>query len=477
MTTLRIILISLLLICFPLISFSESEDVSLDAFLKYAIGHSEDLHAIELDIQALEKEIEARDLELSPTLSAALNKFWDHRPSLSSNFQTTGENIELNLEKPFATGTSLNLLSGIETSEYESPSDGENLLNWQLGISQSLWQNRFGRQTSFRRERDQAELRNRLLEFLQERQDLLIELELLYWDIAYTAQEYKIREQNLERSQRIFEWMEERFNRSAAERVDLLQTQALVSTRQLELQLTSDHLKTFYANLNKKLLIAEGFTPLEEELKKDRELASLSEQADFAPSTPVLIETLRTQAEAKQLEEEAKFEIDKLKPTLEFGYSYGQQGLNESFSTARRQAFFSSHDYHQVGIVFSVPLDFYLANQSARSFKLKAQAEKIRSIRAARESNVQWDDLKRAISEQKQRLETAIALAKIHQEKSQEERERYKKGRTTAFQAITFEQEAAESELLVLELTAQLRRTETQARNYIYHPDHKNEFD
>ena len=84
------------------------------------------------------------------------------------------------------------------------------------------------------------------------------------------------------------------------------------------------------------------------------------------------------------------------------------------------------------------------------------------------QSEVQWDEIERKVGEQKQRLEIARMLAQLQKEKSKEENSRYEKGRTTVFQAITFEQEAAESELLVLQLLNQLRLTEARARLYIH---------
>lgn len=460
------------LFCLQTPSLLQAGGTPLDSYLEEAFKSSEEIKAIELDILSLQSEIGARELELSPAIAVKVIRFWDNRPSLSSSRQSAGFLTEVELSKPLSTGTTFNLLSGIETAEYHpTPEEEQDLLNWRLGVTQSLWQNSFGRQTALRRQRDQEEIRSRLLALILERQEIVVEFELLYWDIAYAQQEVKIREENLERSRLILSWIRKRIERYAAEQVDLLQGQALVSSRELQLQLASDNLRTLQARLNEKVPLKSEFVPHYEELKTDRKLLSLPADIDFAPSIPVLIETLKAQAEADFLEMKSELESDQLKPILEIGYAYGQQGLSTSFSTAGRDAFSTNNNYHEMGVVFTTPLDFSLIRKSRQATQAAAQAQTMRSVMSRRQSGIQWEDLERTIREQRQRVETARTLADFQHEKSREERIRYEKGRTTAFQAISFEQEAAESELLVLQLQAQLRRTEARARVYIQKGD------
>lgn len=461
---LKVLALFLFFIQAPLLA--QSETLSLNDYLHRVSETSEEVRAVDLDIQSLRWEIEARDLELSPTVSAEYLRFWDSRPSSSSSRQTEGHSTEVILHKPLPTGTNLNLSSYLESAEYLNNTDEQNLLSWQFGVSQSLWQNSFGRQTSLRRQRDREELKSRLLTFLLERQELLMEFEQLYWDIAYTQQELKIREENLDRSRRILSWIEERVGRSAAESVDLLQGQTLVSSRELQLQLSADNLKTLEARLQGKLSDSE-FTPTLDDLKANRDIMTLPASIDFAPSTPVLIDTLQAQAEANFLKATADLESDRLKPVIDIGYSYGQQGFSTSYSTARDQAFSRKNDYHQVGVVFSMPLDFFLVSKSRRAGKAAAEAQNMRAAKFQRQSPIAWEDLERTVEEKKKRVETARKLADLQMKKSEEERSRYEKGRTTVFQAITFEQEAAEGELLVVQLLNQLRQTEAQARIFV----------
>lgn len=452
-------------------SLVRAEDMPLQAYLDHALASSEDIHAANLDIESLKLEIEARDLELTASIGVELNRFWDDRPSNSSNVTQEGQTADLVILKTLPTGTTLSIDSGLEVSSLRSnPDDEFNIVNWQGGITQSLWQNSFGAQTRLRRQRDRYEMQSRFLTLLQERQTFLIEFENFYWNLAFAQEEVTIRRENLERSKRILAWIEDRVNRFVAQRSDLLQAQALLTNRQLQLQLAEDNLKTLRSQLFERLELPAEFNVATDELKKERTLDTLLIPSELAGKAPVLIDSLQEVAEADYLDYEYKLQSDRLKPILDVGYSYGKRGLNSSLRRAGTQAFDGGNEYHQVGVLFSVPLDFHLKNKSRRSFQLKAEAQKIRSQRAKRQSKLKWEDLERTIVEQRQRVTTATELAKYNKEKSEEERRLYEQGRSTAFQAISFEQEAAESELLVIELMAQLKRSEALARGYLFNP-------
>jgi hypothetical protein len=114
----------------PDVSRAQSKSLSLEVFLKEVLTSSQELKAIELDIQSLRLEIKARDIELSPTFDVNLLRFWDDRPSLSSNRQSSGKSVELAMNKPLVSGTEFNLSSYLETAQYTT-TDEQNLLNWQ----------------------------------------------------------------------------------------------------------------------------------------------------------------------------------------------------------------------------------------------------------------------------------------------------------------------------------------------------------
>jgi outer membrane protein TolC len=455
-------------------SLADKSPLSLNSFLEYAYQHSQDLKAIDLDIKSLQMEIQARELEQSPSVSLEAIRYWEDRPrssaSSSSTYQSDSRSIEMILTQPLPTGTRLELSSDLEAAGYSSASQqDQKIFNGQIGVTQSLWQDALGRKTSLRRKRDKQELQSRQLALLSQRQGIIIDLENAYWDLVYALQEESISRENLGRSRRMETWMKDRLARSAAERNDLLQAQALVAQRELQWQLAVDNLESLRADLRGKLPLNDEHTFSMNDLKNDRELSSLLLHWSQAPIIPALIGSLQQEAQAAYLGTQAKLDGEGLKPVLEAGYSYGRRGIDSSASDSLSDAFKGKRDYHQVGVLFSVPLNLSLLSRSSKASLYKAKAQEERSYQAKRQSQIGWEDLSRRIAQQKKRVRTALRLSRLQNEKSREERALYEKGRSTAFQAITFEQEAAQAELLVLQLMTQLRKTESLARNYAYH--------
>lgn len=441
---------------------------SLLSFLNKVKIESEDWRSAESAKQSLYAEIDARDLVLSASVDVQAYKFWDDRPSFSSNYEQQGNSLGLTLQKPFSSGTKLNLLSELNAQQYRTTPPGEqNDVSWQVGVFQSLWQDSFGRQTTFRRLRDARELDSRWLELMDEQQQLLIEFEQLYWDIAFARKELDIREKNLDLSRKILAWVTDRMNRSASEKVDIYQAEALSSMRQLQVQVAAENLRSLQSRLKERIKLDFDLSPDPAELMVDRHLESLITAVALAPKEPTLLSSLIIKLDAERLSAEEKLEKDALKPQLELGFIYGQKGLNSSKSSAFDGAWSSNNEYREVGFSLSTPLNFPLISQARRAAELRTESERIKALRADRQSVVQWQDLQKTISELQIRIKTATGLALIQKNKSEEERKRVRLGRATLFEAITFEQDAAESELLVLQLQRLLRRTEAQARAFV----------
>src|SRR5690606_24022338 len=114
--------------------------------------------------------------------------------------------LETDLVKSFSTGTNLTVGTSYELANVASVGN-RHLANWEVGLSQSLWRNFFGRAVRLRRQADEAELQSRRLALLLERQQFLSDLENRFWDLAVAVREREIREANLKRSQELEKWI------------------------------------------------------------------------------------------------------------------------------------------------------------------------------------------------------------------------------------------------------------------------------
>lgn len=439
----------------------------LEDLVATASKESEEVRSVELSLQATIAEIEARDYELAPRLTTEIAQVEDQRATFSPGRRSLSRLVDINLVKPFASGTTLGVRTGYEIADVASVASTRHLANWEISVTQALWRNSFGRGTRLRREGDAAELRSRKLDLLLRRQQFLASLETAYWDLTLAHREREIRRENLQRSETLESWIRDRQRRSAAEATDVYQVQALIDARRLELLDVENRIEAAGNRLAQLVpgLKPGSWAPDVRSLEAHREASALlAEPAGPDGVKPARLDSLVSRHRVGQARALAKREDDTLKPQLDLAVTHGRNGIENNFGSAWSRAFGSNSTYTKVGVVFSVELDGGLKDQRRRALALQADARELDARRLARESEIGWEELQRSVSRLAIRLETARAVALSQDKKSTEERQRYRQGRSTAFQTISFENEAAQARLDVYRLFAELRRTEAQAR-------------
>ncbi len=460
-------------------SYAETQYVRLVQVLEWSAAQSEDLQALEFRLKSLGLEIESRDLALSPQLTTRYHEGWDQRETFSSGTRSRTRLVDLTLTQPFSTGTELSLEAGYELARLLTGTTGDrHIADWTVSISQNLWRDFFGRSTRLRRTAETHELKARQFELAFQKQQFLVEVETIYWNLAFALHELEVRKSNLKRSQQIEQWVRSRLARSAAEPVDLLQAQALVANRDLQLETLQDDLLKAWARIKQVLPVTAEFgkwLPDSTELRSSRNYRDLLAQIANVPHStgsypPIRLDALAHTYLMRQKKAEAQRIDDELKPDLKLTYSHGRNGIEPRAHDAFAEARGASNRYDSVAIILSTPLDFDLKNRRRRSAQLEAQSTELTSQRLFRESSVDWKDLDRELTALMSRIKTAEKLFDFQSRKSQLEQRRYQQGRSTAFQAITFEQEAAEAELQLLQLYARLRKTEARARLFAFYP-------
>jgi outer membrane protein TolC len=119
-----------------------------------------------------------------------------------------------------------------------------------------------------------------------------------------------------------------------------------------------------------------------------------------------------------------------------------------------------------VGLKFTANLDDTLYHEvlsGARQAQGYGQAE-VQSKRL--EIAKDWAQLQESFDGVKERLALARQLETLQKEKADREKERYEDGRTTNFQVLRFQDDYNLSRVQTLQLTAQAKELEAQARYY-----------
>lgn len=452
---------------------SAQEVWTLNQFLDKATSQTESFQALDKSLQSLQAEIASRDLDLSSTLKIEGWKIQDRKDSFTNSIDRRNDSdlLGLTLAKPFATGTTLSLATAGERADQNTFTSDQYRSDWELSLSQDLWRNGFGRQTYLRRQSDQAELESRKLDLLLQRQQLLNRLESAYWDLALVLKQRNIADENLKRSQQILDWTQKRVRLSAALDTDLLQAQALVSTRQLELSDINRSFESTWALLQELVpaMTPQSFSPLSSELEKERDPHSLlSGQNAGSDPNPTLIEVLSSRYKTEQLLTESQAVRDDLNPSLQLQLAHGKNGIRSSADEAVQRSLDGQATDTRVGLVFSMDLDFTLKRQRQLAAELKAQASELEHRRLQKASDVSWKDYLAQIDYLKKSLELSRKLFDFQNKRIARQRVYFQRGKNTVFEFISSEVEVSAAELRFFNLLNQLRKAEAQARLYTF---------
>jgi outer membrane protein TolC len=440
---------------------------TVEKFLEVAQKQSEIFLSLDKRLEALNYEIEGRDFVLSSVLSLNAENFNNDQEALTFARRSRSRLANLTFTQPFSTGTLFTATAGHERAII----DGRGLFQfavWETTLTQSLWRDSFGHATSLRHRGEQQELQSRRAALIYEKQLLLIDLEAMYWDYVTLKQEEQIRATNLQTSQDLLKWMQGRVKKLAAEKADLLQIQALVSGQQLDLISVQNQLASLVTRLQSALptVKLEEFQVSTEALSQQRPLRTLitGTGATAGEGPPRRWDMLSSRALALQAELEAKRIREQLKPLFDVYVGYGQNGISDTFYTSWSHAGNDRFSGTRVGVNFSVPLHRGLANKQFKSAQLQAEARRLEAQNQTRTSEFGWTDLERRQKVLQAQTQEANRLSEFQNQKVIEERRRYKIGRSTLFQLVSFEIEAAEASARRLTFLSELHKVESQAR-------------
>lgn len=447
--------------------------ISIDDVLRLVADKSETVRSFEQSLSSLESEIRSRDLVLSPTVSSELAFIKDQRRTLSSSGVSSRQDssglVDVTISKPFATGTTLSATVGHEIVEPANGVSEQNVSDWEVRLSQSLWRDAFGRSTQLRHKAEASELRGRRFGLLFQKQQLLVDVETSYWDLVLALKEEELRLENIARSRTLVRWAQDRLRRAAVDQTDLFQVQALLSQRQLELISVRNRIEVL-RNRFRQLLPGVDPSQWKLDLKgldQARQPNSLLATSQAAPNVvPVRMDALSSLYLAEQADFEAKRVSDSLRPSLDAYVAYGSTGVESGAGGAIRRSLEGDSTGTRIGLLLTAELDTGLKSERRTAATLKAQSQESQAQALIRASEVGWGELKRNIENLGQQIKEARELAKLQSRKAQSERKRYEQGRTTALQLTTFEVDAAESEIRLYRLQAELRKAESVARTY-----------
>jgi outer membrane protein TolC len=158
---------------------------------------------------------------------------------------------------------------------------------------------------------------------------------------------------------------------------------------------------------------------------------------------------------------------ENLRPELNLQGQASTNGRDTELAPSISDSADPHHPTLGVALNFRMDLDPTGKGRVVQAANIDAEASKLKAERLKFESQSAWRELMRRHQELGRRIEAARDLVKVQDEKYKRERDRLERGRTTTFQVVTFEQDAAEAESTLLQLMTEQRKLEAQARLFV----------
>lgn len=319
-----------------------------------------------------------------------------------------------------------------------------------ISITQELWKNGFGKTTRSMEKMIVAQKMQTAFQSMFENKQLILNAKISFWNLSANFEMLKIINEGLKMANDILKYTKERFEMGVFEKADLLKFEFLAKQLEYLKKQTMANLHANSINFNMMRGIASEHIKEKILFASSNFIQSLSlPEMDFERED---LKALLKQVEATK--ENYNISQDAYTPAVTLSANISSNGYNPSSNTALTQARKNEFTNKGIALNINIPLgsvttlnDGYKMAQLAS--KKSYEASVINAQSAILNIKKDFEDLKQLIAMQ----EEIIVIAKA---KLEEERRRYKLGRTTSLQLYTEEQDYINANLTLINLKLQI---------------------
>lgn len=451
---------------------ASAQDLSLSSYVDQVKSQDDDYVAAQKQEQAETALAREGRILLSPNLFANASHTDDSKPSLLFDYdKQITTNYQLGFSQQTSFGVSGRLYYNWLDQQYRNMSFGGTpplTITGEQGsptleLTIPIWRNLFGRETMGNIDQNDAGTAARKFTDSFKLKTTLQSAESAYWALSLARETVKVQKDALERAVQLNKWNSTKADSGLADRADVLQTQAAVEGRRLDLKSAQDDEQNAARAFNS--LRGRDSSAVDEKLapmSTDR-LSGLAipARAELRDDTRAALEQKRANVAGAQTS------LEKYKPTLEI---FGTAALNNATPTDTGNAFNNSWDTNKptdtIGIRFNAPLDLGLINDAKQGWSAKLKASEIEYQRRLFDQEQQWNGLKDKFQQAKDRLTIYDQLEKTQKTKLEYERVRRQRGRTTTQQVLLFEQDYEQAQLGRIKTMSDILQLLAQMKTY-----------
>lgn len=449
--------------------------MDLQEYLKAVETKHKTVQSLSISQEAADLRQEAGDIELVPTLTAGVSYLNDKSPlsqfALLGATETKSLTYNLGLSKRFSTGTTASIYAN--TSEFENVGALQDPRFQKFGVgalgvalSQSLWKDFFGNATRLRWDRTAAATKAEKGTYDLQKKMLLIEAESAFWNYFLAEEALRIGRSSLERAKKIEGWTKRRVSDGISDRADLLETQGLVSARQLQLITVQDEQESAKRQIRDFLELQSGdeFPQLKGDISQVRPLNSLIEGKS---GKVVSLEAYLSSLNAKARSLAAREVEDAYRPDLVLSGAYNTNAVAEDMPGATSNLTDTNRPTAKVALNINYMFDTTVKRAAKDAARKDALAAQLQSEQKMLESDSAWIELNRRYIEMSKRVDTATEGVRIQMSRSKAQTDLFNKGRSVTFNVVNAEEDVATAELNLYRLKSEQRKMEAQGRLFI----------
>lgn len=475
--------------------------LSLDQYLQQVIENNPEYISNNIATKSSEnKSIDQGDLVTSPKLSGSSSYTYDSEPPTStalkgSKTETTIYNIGIN--KLFTSGTNIALEYQNNLNHLDHPNNSlvKHQTFWRvkpiLSISQPLWRNWLGTETQAKIQQIKYNNKsNSLIKSFSNKQ-LLINAEINYWLLATLQETIKIKQVAIKRSQKLLEWQENRKKSGLGTDSDYMQAKSSLAQHRFDLENYFNKANIAHRNFNdfrnksvnhlfkhetldnldnlEKLKTLETLENLEIIEKIDNIKFNKIDQNIIKTNKDKILNRNDIQAKYQNLlaiKASTELNTQEVKPIINLDLKYYPSGRDTTYNHTASEAWRAKHNTYSVGINFDIPIDYYLTKRLNQSYKSDIKAAELNYEKQKFELINEWLSLTEQFNTILHQAKLSEEIVNIQKNKFNNEQDLLKKGRTTTFQVLSFEQDYLNSQLQYLNTINNLLKVKAMLKLY-----------
>ncbi len=438
-----------------------SEVLTVQDFLRQAReGHQGYRASVEAS-QGSRLTAREADLFFSPALIAEARSGSDSRETQNPTFQgskSRNNALSLGVRQQFSFGLQAQLTYNYGFFEVTGANPAFlPLSSWSEGrlaleLTQPLWRNGFGREVRAQLEMAEANALAASFNNSFAGKMLMAEAESAYWRLVLARESVRVSRDTLERQGKLKEWSAGRVKLQLADRSDLLQSDVAVDARRLELRAAEDEERAAARAFNSARGRDSDDVPEKLQALDGAEMDKIA-----APARSQFREdVLAAEQQSRLGEASARAGREKNLPQVDLFGTVATTGRDATVGGATAESFTATRPVLGIGVRATVPLNFG-ATSDAREGYAHNKASAVYAFERKRfEQERDWNNLVRRLEESKTRLKLARALEGSQRDKLVYERDRQRRGRSTTFQVLQFEQDYASAQLNHIRVQAEV---------------------